>query len=76
MKSSDLEKVVAERAAKRAFALVTNLKSGDQAILYAKENTDNFLFGSEIGLAAAAALDADESGIAEAGGGALLHPSP
>ena len=28
MKSSDLEKIVAERAAKRAFALVTNLKSG------------------------------------------------
>ena len=68
MKSSDLEKIVAERAAKRVFALVTNLKSGEQTIFYGKQNINEFSFGSEIGLAAAAALDADESGIAEAGG--------
>jgi xanthine dehydrogenase accessory factor len=69
MKSTDLQKIVADRAAKRAFALVTNLKSGEQAVFYGKQNVNEFLFGSEIGLAAAGALDADESGIAEAGGG-------
>jgi xanthine dehydrogenase accessory factor len=68
MKSSDLQKIVAERAANRAFALVTNLKSGEQFIFYSKQNAGDFPFGSEIGLAAAGALKADESGIAEAGG--------
>lgn len=69
MKSGDLERVVADRAAKRAFALVTNLKSGEQSVFYGKQNINDFPFGSEIGLAAAAALQADESGIAEATGG-------
>jgi xanthine dehydrogenase accessory factor len=69
MKSSVLEKIVGERAAKRPFALVTNLKSGEQTIYYGKQNINEFPFGSEIGLAAGAALEADESGIAEAGGG-------
>ena len=68
MKSSDLEKIIAERAAKRVFALVTNLKSGEQTVFYGKQIIKEFSFGSEIGLAVAAALDADESGIAESGG--------
>jgi xanthine dehydrogenase accessory factor len=69
MKSGDLERIVAERAAKRAFALVTNLKSGAQIVFYGKQNVNDFPFGSEVGLAASAALESDESGIAETSGG-------
>jgi len=68
MKSSDLERIVADRAAKRPFALVTDLKSGEQIIFYSTANIGEFSFGSEIALASAAALQTDESGIAEAGG--------
>lgn len=69
MKSGDLEKIVAERAAKRSFALVTNLKSGEQIVFYGKQSINDSPFGSEIGLAASAALEADESGITETSGG-------
>jgi xanthine dehydrogenase accessory factor len=68
MKSADLDRIVADRAAKRPFALVTELKTGDQIIFYGNEDVNNFRFGSEIALAAAEALRTDESGIADAAG--------
>jgi xanthine dehydrogenase accessory factor len=68
MRTGDLQKIVADRAAKRPFALVTELRSGEQAIYYGKQNTNKFPFAAEIALAADDALHADASGIAEAAG--------
>jgi xanthine dehydrogenase accessory factor len=68
MKSADLDRIVADRAAKRPFALVTELKTGDQIVFYGSENVNSFRFGSEIALAVTEALRTDESGIAEAAG--------
>jgi xanthine dehydrogenase accessory factor len=68
MKTSDLEKLIADRAAKRPVAVVTDLISGTQELLYDSENSPKSFLSSEIGLAARQALRADESTIIEDGG--------
>jgi xanthine dehydrogenase accessory factor len=68
MRTGDLQKLVADRAANRPVALVTDLTSGSQELIYDSESSSKSLLSSEIALAARAALRADESTIVEAGG--------
>lgn len=68
MRTVDLDKLVAERAAKRPVALVTDLKSGVQEFIYDSEEPSKSSLGSETALAAQRALRADQSSIIEAGG--------
>jgi xanthine dehydrogenase accessory factor len=68
MRTGDLENLVADRAANRPVALVTDLTSGHQELIYDSENSSKSLLSSEIALAARAALRADQSTIVEAGG--------
>jgi len=72
MKDMDLKELIAERAAKRPVALVTDLKSGSQEFVYDNEEATKSSLGSEITLAAREALRADQSGIVEAGGRRLF----
>lgn len=57
MKHSTLEKLLDDRATRRAVVLATNLKSGDEKLLYPIDEPDN----SEIGVAAMAVVRADKS---------------
>jgi xanthine dehydrogenase accessory factor len=68
MRTEDLKKLVAERAANRPVALVTDLTSGIQELVYDSDNLSKSAPNSEIALAAQAALRGDESTILEAGG--------
>jgi xanthine dehydrogenase accessory factor len=72
MKTGDLAKLVAERAAKRSVALVTDLKSGAQEFVYDDEESNKSDFGSEIALAVQQALRADQCTIVDAGGRQLF----
>jgi xanthine dehydrogenase accessory factor len=72
MKTGDLAKLVAERAAKRPVALVTDLKSGAQEFVYDDEDPNKSGLGSEIALAALEALRSDQSIIVEGGGRRLF----
>ena len=87
MRTDDLKNLVADRAAKRPVAVVTDLASGIQELVYDSDNSNKSLASSEIALAAREALRSDESTIVEAGaitnfnddivelfaGGALSH---
>ena len=65
MKAETLARLCADRQAKRAVALVTNLKSGDQEFVYPSDNEAN----SEIVKAAIEALDDDRSRTVESDAG-------
>jgi len=68
MKAGDLQRLVADRAAKRPVAVVTDLASGAQDLVYDAENSPKSSLSSEVASAARKALRTDESGIVEAGG--------
>lgn len=68
MKTGDLNRLVAERTAKRPVALVTDLKSGNQEFVHDNDEAGKSVFGSEIALAAQEALRTDQSLLVEAGG--------
>lgn len=73
MKRATLERLNADRQAKRAVVLATHLKTGAEELLYAPDYAST-IFGAEIAAAAKAAAHADKSGpLAAADGQVFLN---
>ncbi len=68
MKRASLDRLLAERAAKRPVALVTSLDGGGQSVITAEETHGDLALPLDIVAAARTAMRSDRSGTAEAAG--------
>ena len=80
MKQALLDRLLRDRAAKRAVALVTELPSGSQALVYADDSFGDLMLDDGAIAAARQALADDESGPFDSGGKRLFvhvqNPAP
>jgi xanthine dehydrogenase accessory factor len=68
MKRAILDRLVADRAAKRPVVLATDIESGLQSLIYEQDSHGDLTLDPEVLTAARRALRDDRSGIIEAGG--------
>ncbi len=72
MKAEVLARLCADRAARRPVALLTNLKCGDNTLIYPSDKKEETSLQSDLFQAASAALRDDKSRTVETAGGAVF----